>query len=54
MQIGKNEPGERRASLGDDGVLKSCHNVFLTTPYDCIWAWRTAEARAGNSYTLYL
>jgi hypothetical protein len=33
MQIGKNEPSERRARLGGNGILKSCHNAFLTSPY---------------------
>ena len=33
MQIGKNEPGERRTRLGDNRIFKSCHNVLLTSPY---------------------
>ena len=33
MQIGKNEPSERRARLGGNGILESCHNAFLTSPY---------------------
>jgi hypothetical protein len=33
MNIGKNKPGERRARLGDNGILESSHNVLLTSPY---------------------
>jgi hypothetical protein len=33
MQIGKNEPSERRARLCGNGILESCHNVILTSPY---------------------
>jgi hypothetical protein len=48
MKIGKNEPGERRAGLGGDGILKSSHNLVLTSPYKVfVGAEPTAQAGQG-------
>lgn len=33
MYIRENEPGERWAGLCDNGVFKSSHDLFLTSPY---------------------
>ena len=53
MQIGKNEPSERGACLGGNGILESCHNVFLTSP--CRGdLFETSQPLGGGEEYLYV